>query len=120
MIFITNNKITLITNKTQKINFKITKHLIKNNFKITIINFNKKKTKTTTLKLSNNNTKTITIKTNISNHNNIFNTIKQTTTQFNNFHIIINNTNLKPTTPINTITKKQFKTIYNINITNIL
>ncbi|WP_255964688.1 SDR family NAD(P)-dependent oxidoreductase, partial [Staphylococcus aureus] len=60
------------------------------------------------------------IKADVSNRDDVFNAVRQTAAQFGDFHVMVNNAGLGPTTPIDTSTEEQFKTVYGVNVAGVL
>ncbi|HCZ7267710.1 TPA: (S)-acetoin forming diacetyl reductase [Staphylococcus aureus] len=116
----TNNKVALVTGGTQGIGFKIAERLVEDGFKVAVVDFNEEGAKAAALKLSSDGTKAIAIKADVSNRDDVFNAVRQTAAQFGDFHVMVNNAGLGPTTPIDTITEEQFKTVYGVNVAGVL
>ncbi len=53
--------------------------------------------------------KAIAIKADVSNRDDVFNAVRQTAAQFGDFHVMVNNAGLGPTTPIDTVPKNSLK-----------
>lgn len=116
----TNNKVALVTGGAQGIGFKIAERLVEDGFKVAVVDFNEEGAKAAALKLSSDGTKAIAIKADVSNRDDVFNAVRQTAAQFGDFHVMVNNAGLGPTTPIDTITEEQFKTVYGVNVAGVL
>ena len=115
----TNNKVALVTGGAQGIGFKIAERLVEDGFKVAVVDFNEEGAKAAA-KLSSDGTKAIAIKADVSNRDDVFNAVRQTAAQFGDFHVMVNNAGLGPTTPIDTITEEQFKTVYGVNVAGVL
>ncbi len=101
----TNNKVALVTGGAQGIGFKIAERLVEDGFKVAVVDFNEEGAKAAALKLSSDGTKAIAIKADVSNRDDVFNH-KYKLPLIGDFHVMVNNAGLGPTTPIDTITRR--------------
>ena len=116
----TNNKVALVTGGAQGIGFKIAERLVEDGFKVAVVDFNEEGQKQLHLNYQVMVQKAIAIKADVSNRDDVFNAVRQTAAQFGDFHVMVNNAGLGPTTPIDTITEEQFKTVYGVNVAGVL
>ncbi|OFI49972.1 acetoin reductase [Floricoccus tropicus] len=112
-------KVALVTGAAQGIGFAIAERLLKDGFKVALVDYNEEVAKEAAEKLADKG-ETISIKADVSKRDEVFAAVNETVEKLGGFDVIINNAGVGPTTPIDTITPEQFEQVYGINVGGVL
>ncbi|OFI46189.1 (S)-acetoin forming diacetyl reductase [Floricoccus penangensis] len=113
------SKVALVTGAAQGIGFAIAERLLKDGFKVALVDYNEEVAKEAAKKLAGKG-ETISIKADVSKRDEVFAAVNETVEKLGGFDVIVNNAGVGPTTPIDTITPEQFEQVYGINVGGVL
>lgn len=111
------SKVAIVTGAAQGIGLAIAKRLYQDDFKVALVDYKIDAAQTAANELGEN---AIALQADVSKRDDMFRAIKDTVEKFGDLNVLVNNTGLGPTTPIDTITEEQFKQVYGVNVGGVL
>lgn len=113
-------KVALVTGGSQGIGKAIAERLAHDGFAVSIVALEQDKIDDTVKELEANGAKALGIAADVSDRDAVFNAVNETVDKLGDLNVMVNNAGLGPTTPIDTITPDQFKTVYGVNVGGVL
>lgn len=113
-------KVALVTGGSQGIGKAIAERLAHDGFAVSIVALEQDKIDDTVKELEAKGAKALGIAADVSDRDAVFNAVNETVDKLGDLNVMVNNAGLGPTTPIDTITPDQFKTVYGVNVGGVL
>ncbi|MCD2257170.1 (S)-acetoin forming diacetyl reductase [Agrilactobacillus fermenti] len=115
-----NNKAALVTGSGQGIGEAIVRRLSADGFAVAIADLNLENAEKVAEDLNQNGGKAVAVQVDVSDRDSVFAAVRKAAEALGGFDVLVNNAGLGPTTPIETITPKQFDLVYRVNVAGTL
>ena len=112
------SKVAYVTGAGQGIGLSIAERLVKDGFKVGVVDYNLETATAAAEKLGADNA--VAIKADVSKRDEVYAAMAKVVETFGDLNVVVNNAGIAPTTPINTVTPEQFEAVYGVNVGGVL
>jgi meso-butanediol dehydrogenase/(S,S)-butanediol dehydrogenase/diacetyl reductase len=113
-------KVALVTGAGQGIGAAIATRLANDGFAVAVADMNTETANKVAEKINSNGGRALPIVVNVAERDNVFEAVRTTIQKLGGLDMLVNNADLGPTTPIDTITPEQFDKVYHVNVGGVL
>ncbi|CAH1851158.1 (S)-acetoin forming diacetyl reductase [Convivina intestini] len=113
-------KVAMVTGGGQGIGEAIVRRLSDDGFAVAVADLNLETAQGVAQSINDNGGQATAVQVDVSDRDSVFAAVQQTADAFGDFNVLVSNAGLGPTTPIDTITPKQFDLVYHVNVGGVL